>query len=148
MMMDHTIAKPARTAAYSLHRMVAALVDGAPALFVDNGDHIVVRTAKTITATGRPLAALDAGAVIGFELKACVAARQGNRNIYPALHDWRSRREWLEAQGLKHGFELMAVHVNGERETVATGSGRTFQHYFCICNHFRWVSHIGRNQHQ
>ena len=48
-MMDHTISKPAQTAGYPVHRMVAALVDGAPALFADNGDHIVIRTAKPIT---------------------------------------------------------------------------------------------------
>lgn len=125
-MMDHTIPKPAQTAGYPVHRMVAALLDGAPALFADNGDHIVVRTAKAITPAGRSITLPQPGAVIGFELKACVAARHAKRNIYPELHDWRSRREWLEAEGLKHGFSLLAVHVTGGRETVSASGGRSF----------------------
>ncbi|MGH8435159.1 MAG: type I-E CRISPR-associated protein Cas6/Cse3/CasE [Pseudomonas sp.] len=125
-MMDHKIPKPEKISGYSLHRMVAALVDGAPALFADNGDHIVVRTAKPITNTGRRLKSPAAGDVIGFELKASVAARRGGKNIYPELHDWRTRREWLDAQGQKHGFEVLAVHVNGDRESVTASGGRTF----------------------
>ncbi len=125
-MMDHTIPKPPRTAGYPVHRMVAALVNGAPALFADNGDHLVVRTAQPITATGRCLKAPAAGDVIGFELKACVAARRGGRNIYPELGDWRARRAWLEGEGGKHGFELLAVHVTGGRETVSASGGRSF----------------------
>ena len=52
-MMDHTIPKPAQTAGYPLHRLVAELLDGAPALFADQGDRLIVRTEKPITAQGR-----------------------------------------------------------------------------------------------
>lgn len=124
-MMDHTIPKPARTTGYALHRMVAALVEGKPALFADHGDHIVVRTDTPITGQGRCITAPSTGDVIGFELKASVASRRGGRNIYPELHDWRVRREWLEAEGRRHGFEVLAVHVNGDRQRVSA-SGRTF----------------------
>lgn len=125
-MMDYTIPKPERTSGYALHRMVAALADGKPALFADNGDHIVVRTDQSIAGAGRAINPPSAGAVVGFELKASVASRHGGRNVYPALHDWRTRREWLEAQGQKHGFEVLAVHVNSERQQVSVNGGRRF----------------------
>ena len=98
-MMDHTIPKPALIKGYSLHRMVAELVAGAPALFCDNGDHILIRTDKPITDAPRSVKTPAAGEVIAFHLKACVADRKSGRNIYPELNDWRVRREWLEAQG-------------------------------------------------
>ena len=42
--MDHTITKPARVEGYAVHRMVAALVDDAPALHLDAGDTLTIRT--------------------------------------------------------------------------------------------------------
>lgn len=125
-MLDHKIPKPGTISGYALHRMVAGLVDGSPALFLDNGDHLVIRTAKPITATGRAVEMPPSGAVIAFELKASVAARKGGKNIYPPQHDWRVRREWLNGEGFKHGFEVLAVHVSANRECVATGGGRSF----------------------
>jgi hypothetical protein len=124
--MDHTISKPAQTTGYPVHRMVAALVVGTPALFADNGDHIVIRTDKPITAAGKAVKTPEAGEVIAFELKASVATRRGGRNIYPDIGDWRARREWLKAHGQRHGFELMAVHVTSGREQVTASGGRTF----------------------
>jgi CRISPR-associated protein Cas6/Cse3/CasE subtype I-E len=126
MMLDYTIPKPRQTQGYPLHRMIAALADGSPVLFADRGDHLLVRSAKHITPQGQALAQPQTGAVIAFELQASVAARKGGKNIYPDLHDWRIRRAWLEAQGLKHGFEVMAVHVTGERMRVTDHSGRAF----------------------
>ncbi len=125
-MMDHTIPKPERTTGYPLHRMVAALVDGKPALFADNGDHIVVRTDNPITTTGRSVTTPSAGHVIGFELKASVAARHKGRNIYPPMNDWRVRRQWLDAQGVRHGFEVLGVHITGGSERVSARDGRAF----------------------
>ena len=55
-----------------------------------------------------------------------MATRRGGRNIYPEVGDWRARREWLEAHGLRHGFEVMAVHVTDDREKVTASGGRTF----------------------
>jgi len=125
-MMDHTIPKPAQTAGYPLHRLVAELLDGAPALFADQGDRLIVRTEKHITAQGRRVQPPALGDVIAFELKACAAQRHGGRNIYPERGDWRTRRAWLEAEGVKHGFEVMAVHITGDRLQVSASGGRRF----------------------
>lgn len=125
-MMDHTIPKPARTAGYPLHRLVAELVDGCPALFADHGDHLLVRTEKPLTANGKRLKAPASGDLLAFELQACAARRQGGKNIYPELGDWRTRRAWLETEGVKHGFAVMAVHVTADRLQVSAAGGRRF----------------------
>lgn len=125
-MMDHTIPKPELINGYSLHRMVAELVAGSPALFCDNGDHILIRTDKPITNAPRGVKVPAAGDVIAFHLKACAADRKGGRNIYPEINDWRVRREWLEAQGKKAGFEVLAVHVDGSKQNVMASGGRKF----------------------
>ncbi len=125
-MMDHVIPKPELIAGYSLHRMVAELTAGSPALFCDNGDHILIRTDKPITKSPRNVKIPTNGDTIAFRLKACVADRKGGRNIYPEIGDWRSRRAWLEAQGKKEGFEVLAVHVEGDRQNVVASNGRKF----------------------
>jgi len=125
-MMDHVIPKPELINGYSLHRMVAGLAAGSPALFCDNGDHILIRTDKPITKFPRSVNIPSDGDVIAFRLKACVADRKGGRNIYPAIGDWRTRRAWLDAQGSKEGFDVLAVHVDGNREHVTASSGRKF----------------------
>lgn len=126
MMIDHAIPKPNRIAGYQLHRMVAELTAGSSSLFVDQGDHLIVRTDKPITASGKPVPIPDSGAVIGFELRASVASRKGGRNVYPEVGDWRYRRVWLEAEGRKCGFELLALHVTGDRQSVVSKGGRKF----------------------
>lgn len=125
-MINHRISKPEKIVGYQLHRMVAELVDGSPALFVDNGDHLLIRTNKLITNSGSELVIPKLDAVVVFELKACVATRISGKNIYPEIHDWRVRREWLEAEGVKAGFEVMAAHVTGERQDVVASGGRKF----------------------
>ncbi len=125
-MHDHLIPKPESLTGYTVHRMVAELVAGSPALFCDNGDHLVIRTDKPITTNPKSVAAPATGDVIAFQLRACVADRKGGRNIYPEIGDWRARRAWLAAQGLKAGFELMAVHVDGDRQNVVASGGRKF----------------------
>ncbi len=125
-MMDHRIPKPELVSGYSLHRMVAELTAGSPALFCDNGDHILIRTDKPVTDAPRGVTAPALGDVIAFQLKACVADRKGGRNIYPEIGDWRVRREWLEAQGVKEGFAVLAVHVDGDRQDVVASGGRKF----------------------
>ena len=125
-MIDHRISKPAGLSGYEVHRMVAGLVKGAGVLFVDNGDHVLVRSDLPLTDIGHPLAVPQTNAVLCFELKASVAQRIGRKNVYPELHDWPSRRTWLDAQGKKLGFEVLAAHVQGGRETVADGKGRQF----------------------
>ena len=125
-MIDHTIPKPNRLAGYELHRMVAELTTGASALFVDQGDHLVVRTDKPVTPGGKHVRIPEKGTVIGFELRASVAIRRGGRNIYPATNDWRFRRTWLEAEGEKLGFEIVALHVVAGRQDVVVNGGRKF----------------------
>jgi len=126
MMMDHIIPKPAQITGYPLHRMVAELVDGTPALYADQGDHLLIRTAQPITPAGRSLPAPALDDVVAFTLKASVASRRGGRNLYPELHDWQARRAWLQTQGSRHGFAVLAVHVNADRERVMASGGRTF----------------------
>ena len=125
-MIDHRIPKPDRVVGYQLHRMVAELVEGHSALFADQGDHLIVRTDKPITANGRTVNIPEVNAVIAFELKACVAARKGGKNIYPEIHDWRVRRSWLDVEGEKGGFELLALHANADRHDVVASGGRKF----------------------
>ena len=125
-MMDHIVRKPDVINGYSVHRMVAELVAGSPVLFCDNGDHMVIRTDKPITSTPRSLTVPAVGEIIAFQLKACAADRKGGRNIYPPLGDWRQRRSWLEAQGNKHGFEVLAVHVDGRKQIIVANGGRKF----------------------
>lgn len=125
-MQDHRIPKPRQTRGYALHRMVAELAQGQSVLFADQGDHLLVRTALPITSQGQPLPSPAQGAVLAFELQASVAARKGGKNIYPDLHDWPTRRAWLDNEGQKHGFALMAVHVTADRLRVVDKSGRQF----------------------
>jgi hypothetical protein len=125
-MIDHIIPKPDRISGYSSHRMVADLLDGAPGLFVDNGDHIVIRTDKPITPNGKRVINPELGAIIGFELRACAVQRKGGKNIYPEIGDWRFRRSWLEAEGLKNGFEIIALHVSGDRQNINSKNNRKF----------------------
>jgi len=125
-MIDHKIPKPSRIAGYELHRMVAELAAGSSALFVDQGDHLIVRTDKSITTNGKAVQIPENDAVIGFELRASVASRKGGRNVYPEINDWRYRRTWLEAEGQKFGFELLALHVSGDRQVVVAKGGRKF----------------------
>jgi CRISPR associated protein len=125
-MIDHIIPKPKQISGYSTHRMVADLLDGAPGLFVDNGDHLVIRSDKKITEFGKAVKTPALGSIIGFELKACAAQRKGGKNIYPEIGDWRTRRSWLETEGKKNGFEILALHVSGSRQIIISNGGRKF----------------------
>ena len=125
-MINHVIPKPMKIEGYQLHRMVAELVNGFPAQFVDNGDHLLIRTNKPITSNGKEIKTPEQDAVIAFELKASVVTRIGRKNIYPEINDWRIRREWLVAEGLKGGFEILAIHVTGDRQNIIASDGRKF----------------------
>lgn len=125
-MMDYRIPKPESLSGYAVHRMVAGLLGGAPGLHVDNGDHVLVRCDTPLGSDGRPVCAPLVDALHGFELKASVAIRVAGKNRYPDLHDWHARRAWLQAQADKQGFALLAVHVQGDRQTVEASNGRRF----------------------
>ena len=80
MLRDHTIPKPPSLDGYGLHRLVQGLTGGDSPLFVDMGDRVVVRTAKPITDAGKPPRTAEAGEIVGFELRACVARKVRGRH--------------------------------------------------------------------
>ena len=108
-MLDHVIPKPARVAGYMLHQLAEAVTNGTRPLFVDRGDHLVVRTDKAITSAPVPTREVSQGDVIAFELRACVARKIKGKAIYYPLGDWRSRHAWLERKAAKSGFEVLAL---------------------------------------
>ena len=125
-MFDHTIPKPVNLKAYAIHRMATELCSGSPCQFIDRVDHFVVRTDKEITNTAKKVIIPDLNSVIAFELRTSVSARRKNKNIYPVQQDWRFRREWLEKQGLRYGFQILAVHVNAKYMQIESSNDRKF----------------------
>jgi hypothetical protein len=137
---DHRIPKPGSLRNYQIHRIVAELCKETPYLFLDRGDHLIVRTETPLTTHGVDLRIPDQDEVIGFELKASVAFRSGGKNVYPALGDWRKRREWLERQGSRLGFEVLAVHVSSHPMEVLPRKIRPGKDFFSIdCTEFKGV---------
>lgn len=126
MMLDHVIPKPASIKSYAAHRLIAELCDGERYQFVDRGDHFIVRTAKSVTHRGKPIAIPSQGAVVAFEMRASVEQRVKGENVYPPLKDWRTRRDWLEKKGEKHGFQVLAVHVTAAQLNVENKEQRRF----------------------
>ena len=125
-MLDHIITKPERVRGYAIHRMVSELCDGCGYQFVDRGDHLIIRTEKQITRAGQSLRQVTLGDVLAFELRASVATRKAGKNLYPDIGDWRTRRNWLEAQSDKLGFSVLAVHVSDRRLDIVAKSDRKF----------------------
>lgn len=124
-MLDHVIPKPVRVAGYTLHQLAEAVTGGARPLFVDRGDHLVVRTDKQITPNPIPTREVHQGQVIAFELRACVAKKNKGRLIYFPLGDWRSRHEWLGRKASQSGFEVLAVRSTACMARISR-AGRTF----------------------
>ena len=106
--MDYTITKPASLAGYPVHRMVAGLVADAPALHVDAGPTLTIRTD----------APMPRGPILGFSLRACVSVKNKGRHRYFPTSDWRSRHAWLARKGLQHGFEIITVHCTASHFVV------------------------------
>ncbi len=125
-MKEFTIKKPASISGYPIHRAVAALVQGAPHIWRDNGDTLTIRTAATLDAQGAELPGVAAGELRLFSLRACVGSKVRGRHVYPARGDHAARHAWLGQQGLRHGFELVAVHCTSDIVRVADQSGRDF----------------------
>jgi CRISPR associated protein len=118
-MLDHVIPKPPRVAGYTLHQLAEAVTDGARPLFVDRGDHLVVRTDKPITPRPIPTRRISQGDVIAFELRACVARKIKGKAIYFPLGDWRSRHAWLERKAKMCGFEVLALRSTSSMAKIA-----------------------------
>ncbi len=125
-MKEFTIKKPASVSGYPIHRAVAALANGAPHTWRDNGETLTIRTTAPLDAEGADLPHVQVGELRLFSLRACVSSKVRGRHVYPARGDHRAREAWLGKQGLRHGFEVVAVHSSSEVARVADRSGRDF----------------------
>lgn len=124
--MDLVITKPASAAGYASHRIVAGLLQGKPAQFVDRGDHLVIRTDADIPgAIASPLRDFAVGSVLGFTLRASTGVKVKGRHRYWPTHDWRSRHEWLNQRAERNGFEVISVHCTARMAQIEK-TGRTF----------------------
>ena len=117
-MNEYVLTKPLSSGGYSVHRLVAGLTNGAPALYADRGDHLVVRTAKQICANQRPVREVNTGDVIAFELRASCGTKNKGRHSYWPVSDWKSRHEWLDRQGKRHGFSVITVHCSAGMQLI------------------------------
>jgi len=124
-MLDHAIPKPARIAGYTLHQLVEGVTDGTRPLFVDRGDHLLVRSEKPITTGPTQTRTVAVGDVIAFELRACVAKKRKGKAIYFPLHDWRSRHDWLNRKAEMNGFTVLAVTATASMAKI-TKSEKSF----------------------
>ena len=126
-MKEFIVKKPRSVTGYPIHRAVAALAQGAPHLWRDNGDTLTIRTAARIDADGADLPSVRAGELRLFNLRACVNSKIRGRHIYPPRGDHKARQAWLARQGARHGFELVTVHCTSKFATVADQAGRDFK---------------------
>jgi hypothetical protein len=125
-MKEFTVKKPHVVSGYSVHRAVAALTQGEPHIWRDNGETVTIRTSAAIDAHGSELPAVELGEMRLFNLRACVGSKVRGRHIYPLRGDHQFRKIWLAKQGLRHGFELIAVHSRSDVARVADQVGRDF----------------------
>lgn len=125
MLLDHTIPKPISVKAYENHRLVEGLTDGQRPLFVDMGDHLIVRAAQQLTDRARPVPDVTEGEVRAFELRASCGVKCRGRHHYFPLDDWRLRHAWLKQRSEANGFEVLTVNVTARRMKIAKGS-KTF----------------------
>ena len=117
--MDYTISKPPSARGYTAHRMVTGLLQGAPAQFVDRGDHMLIRTDGSVSgAEVKPPREFDAGSIIGFTLRASCGSKVKGKHRYFDPADWRARHEWLERKGDQHGFEVITAHCSARRARI------------------------------
>ena len=118
---EYTINKPATLRGYPLHRMVTGLTDGEPALFSDEGSHLLVRTQSELSETARSVKKLAALDLSAFELRACVSKKRKGKHIYFPSSDWRTRHSWLSEQGEKNGFGVLTVHSSSKMVEIDDG---------------------------
>lgn len=110
---DYRLPKPQAVRGYELHRMVAALDARAP--FADCGDYVLIRSGRSLEGlAASPVREVSRGDVVGFELRACTGYKVKGHHRYWPSRDWRSRHEWLKTQGVRYGFEIVAVHCSAE----------------------------------
>jgi hypothetical protein len=123
---DFNLKKPSSISGYPIHRAVAALTNGAPHLWRDNGETLTIRTSAQLDAEGVEVPSVKAGELRMFNLRACVASKVRGRHIYPERGDHKARQEWLGKQGQRHGFTVVAVHCTGGMTRVADQGRRDF----------------------
>ena len=125
-MKEFTVKKPHSISGYPIHRAVAALAQGAPHTWRDNGETLTIRTAAPLDAEGIDLPEAQVGELRLFSLRACVASKVRGRHVYPARGDHQARQAWLSKQGLRHGFDVVAVHCTTDMARVLDQAGRNF----------------------
>ena len=125
-MKEYTVKKPHSITGYPVHRAVAALTQGAPHLWRDNGETLTIRTTAPLDAEGVDLPSVQAGELRLFKLRACVASKVRGRHVYPARGDHKARQDWLGKQGRRHGFALVAVHCTSAVARVSDQGSRDF----------------------
>ena len=125
-MKEFTVKKPQSITGYPVHQAVAALTQGAPHLWRDNGETLTIRTAAQLDAEGSDLPEVQLGELRMFNLRACVGSKVRGRHVYPPRGDHAARQAWLGRQGLRHGFEVVAVHCTSNMARVADQSSRSF----------------------
>lgn len=125
-MKEFTLKKPRSISGYPIHRAVAALTQGAPHLWRDNGETLTIRTAAQLDAEGTELPTVQVGELRLFNLRACVGSKVRGRHVYPPRGDHAARQAWLGKQGQRHGFEVVAVHCTSDTAKVADQGGRDF----------------------
>lgn len=124
--MDYKLSKPVAMTGYSLHRLVAGLLQGEKALFSDQGDHVRLRTAVDLTLPRLGLPDVAAGSQVAFQLQACVSKKTRGVRSYFDPADHASRHAWLAQKGLQCGFEVSTVYCTAGRELIVAGRGRRF----------------------
>lgn len=123
MLFDHTVPKPLSVGVYASHQLVEGLTDGSRPLFVDNGDHLIIRSNDPdLTQSSQPVRDVVIGDIIGFELRASCGVKVKGQHRYFSLNDWRSRHAWLGRRAT--GFEVLTVNVTARRVPIEKG-GRT-----------------------
>jgi hypothetical protein len=123
---DFVIKKPRSLSGYPIHRAVAALAQGAPHLWRDNGDTVIIRTAAPLAAEGIDLPEIKLGELRLFNLRACVGSKIRGRHVYPQKGDSKVRQAWLAKQAERHGFDVISVHCTSEIARVLDQTGRDF----------------------
>jgi hypothetical protein len=118
--MDVLIDKPPRLRGYALHRIVEQYLGGKPGLWADEGTQLRIRPRDAVPPS------YELGKLLAFTTTACVAFRDGRSHKYLPLADWRGRRDWFHKQAVRHGFEVVGLHVSGGMQQVETHDGRKF----------------------
>ena len=116
-MRDYRVSRPLHLDTYALHRYVYALTEGHPRpLFADDVDAVLIRTTAPL-GDGDEIPNAEP-ALYSFELETTVAYRERGRTCYWPSSNRAVRENWLNQEGLRHGFEIIAVHISARKDVV------------------------------